>query len=98
MAAEASKKYATNPDYRGLPYHVDITNLESLNTMIDFTVKEGGRLDYAVNSAGVRIRTSDLSCGWRQENSKYSLSGTTIRSNRFRINLWEKLTLLILSA
>jgi NAD(P)-dependent dehydrogenase (short-subunit alcohol dehydrogenase family) len=55
-AAEASKKWATNPAYRGLPCHVDITDLESLNRMIEFTIKEGGgRIDYAVNSAGVSI-------------------------------------------
>ena len=54
-AAETSKQFATNPEYRGLSCYVDITELDSLNKMMDFTLKEGGRVDYAVNAAGVSL-------------------------------------------
>ena len=52
-AAEISKKHASNPEYRPLVYKVDITDADSVQNMMAFTIKECGRVDYAVNSAGV---------------------------------------------
>lgn len=52
-AAEDSKKLATNPKYRPLAIQVDVTKPESVLAMVEQTVKEFGRIDYSVNSAGV---------------------------------------------
>lgn len=52
-SAEKSNQYATNPQYRSLAVEVNITEPESVQKMVDFTVKELGRVDYFVNSAGV---------------------------------------------
>ena len=52
-AATESLSVATNPKYRALIMQVDVTKEEGVNAMIDETMKEFGRIDYAVNSAGV---------------------------------------------
>lgn len=52
-AAAESKKYATNPEYQSLAIKVDIADEPAVQQMVDRTVKEFGRIDYAVNSAGV---------------------------------------------
>ena len=52
-AAEISKKHASNPNYQAVVCKVDVANADSVQNMIDFTTKEHGRLDYAVNAAGV---------------------------------------------
>lgn len=52
-AAAESKKYATNPEYQSLAIEVDIADETAVQDMVDRTVKEFGRIDYAVNSAGV---------------------------------------------
>ncbi|TGO68480.1 hypothetical protein BOTNAR_0024g00310 [Botryotinia narcissicola] len=51
-AAETARKYASHPDFRTLIIGVDIADAESVQKMIDVTVKEFGRIDYAVNGAG----------------------------------------------
>lgn len=51
--AVKSKEYATNPKYRAVSIKVDVTKLASVQAMVDFAVKEFGRIDYSVNSAGV---------------------------------------------
>ncbi|KAK9773202.1 hypothetical protein SCAR479_10119 [Seiridium cardinale] len=51
-AAEESQKYAKHPQYRSLALKVDITDEGSVQSMVDATVKEFGRIDYSVNSAG----------------------------------------------
>lgn len=38
-----------------LIFGVDVADAESVQKMIDVTVKEFGRIDYAINGAGVRI-------------------------------------------
>ena len=53
LNAEKSKTYATNPEYRALAMKVDTANLDSVQEMVDFTIKEFDRIDYSVNSAGV---------------------------------------------
>ncbi len=54
-AAEASKALATNQGYRAFGVKVDITDTASVQSMVDYAVKKFGRVDYCVNSAGVRI-------------------------------------------
>lgn len=52
-AAGESKCYAQNPNYRAIAVAVDVTDPSSVQEMVDQTVKEFGRIDYSVNSAGV---------------------------------------------
>lgn len=52
-AAEESKSISRNADYRPLALKVDIASEDSVQSMVDTTVKEFGRVDYSVNSAGV---------------------------------------------
>lgn len=52
MAAE-SLKLAANPDYRVLTLQVDVTKEKDVDAMVCVAIKEFGRIDYAVNSAGV---------------------------------------------
>ena len=54
-AAEKSKGFATNSHFRTMALRVDVTDPNSVQSMVDATVKEFGRIDYNVNSAGVRI-------------------------------------------
>ena len=53
-AAEKSKSFATNSHFRTMALRVDVTDPSSVQSMVDATVKEFGRIDYNVNSAGVR--------------------------------------------
>lgn len=57
-AAAESKKYATNAEYQSLVIKVDMADEAAVQNMVDHIVKEFGRIDYAVNSAGV----SSLQC------------------------------------
>ncbi|KAI2629149.1 NAD(P)-binding protein [Hypomontagnella submonticulosa] len=52
-AAEESQKYATNADFRALAVKVNIADEDSVQNMVDTTVKEFGRIDYSINSAGM---------------------------------------------
>lgn len=52
--AEKSKAFATNPAYRAVAIRVDTTDPESVQAMVDFTIKEFGQISYSINSAGVR--------------------------------------------
>ncbi|KAL1846317.1 hypothetical protein Daus18300_014300 [Diaporthe australafricana] len=54
-AATESKKYATNAEYQSLVVKVDVADEAAVQEMVDRVVKEFGRIDYAVNSAGVSI-------------------------------------------
>lgn len=58
--AEKSKAYATNPAYKALSITVDTTDQASVQEMVDFTIKEFGRINYSINSAGVCILNSFL--------------------------------------
>lgn len=53
QSASASKALATNQDYRFLVVEVDVTNEASVETMISNVLTEFGRIDYALNCAGV---------------------------------------------
>ena len=48
-----SLKHASNPEYRAVFYEVDVTSPDSVQNMIDFAIGEFGRIDYAINIAGV---------------------------------------------
>ncbi|KAM0804373.1 hypothetical protein BDR22DRAFT_885635 [Usnea florida] len=52
-SAEQSKSLASHSEYRYLVVHVDITDAESVQAMVDAAVKEFGRIDYSVNCAGI---------------------------------------------
>lgn len=52
-AAAESKKYATDAEYQSLVIKVDVADEASVQQMVDQVAKEFGRIDYAVNSAGV---------------------------------------------
>ncbi|CAD6441949.1 02d7f978-1715-47b3-a846-c8a4d5f6e392 [Sclerotinia trifoliorum] len=52
-SAIESKKYASNPAYRAISIRVDITDENSVQAMVDAAIKEFGRIDYNVNSAGI---------------------------------------------
>ncbi|MCJ1333643.1 hypothetical protein MMC10_010343 [Thelotrema lepadinum] len=53
QAVEESKRWAINPDYRAIAVQVDVASPESVQSMVDSTVREFGRIDHSVNSAGV---------------------------------------------
>lgn len=52
-AAEKSKKFAANANYCAIAVEVDVTDPASVQAMVEATVKEFGKIDYNVNSAGV---------------------------------------------
>ena len=52
-AAEESVQIATNPNYRQICIKVDVSDLASVEGMVEDAVKCFGRIDYSVNSAGV---------------------------------------------
>ncbi|KAF2249630.1 oxidoreductase [Trematosphaeria pertusa] len=52
-SSEESKKYATNKGYRTATFKMNVQDDQSVQDMVDFVVKEFGRLDYAVNGAGI---------------------------------------------
>ncbi|KAI1078225.1 hypothetical protein F5B20DRAFT_582456 [Whalleya microplaca] len=54
-AANASRELATNTDYEALAVRVDVSNEESVKSLVDTTVKTFGRIDYLVNSAGLGV-------------------------------------------
>jgi NAD(P)-dependent dehydrogenase (short-subunit alcohol dehydrogenase family) len=54
-AAEESKRYATHASYRGPSLVVDVASFESVQKMVDECIRRFGKIDYFVNSAGVRI-------------------------------------------
>ncbi|KAL4772927.1 hypothetical protein BDW60DRAFT_222134 [Aspergillus nidulans var. acristatus] len=52
-SAEESKQYATNVDYEAAYFVVNVKDEVKVNEMVDFVVSKFGRIDYAVNAAGV---------------------------------------------
>ncbi|CAN8097863.1 unnamed protein product [Discula destructiva] len=54
-AAEESKKYAKNAQYKAISVKVEISDEESVKNLFATAVKEFGRVDYAVNSAGIDL-------------------------------------------
>ena len=52
-AAEESKKFTENASFKATAVKVDITDEASVDEMVQTALKEFGRIDYSVNSAGV---------------------------------------------
>ena len=52
-AAKESKKFAVHGSFKAIAVKVDITDEASVDNMVQTTLKEFGRIDYSVNSAGV---------------------------------------------
>ncbi|KAI1453661.1 NAD(P)-binding protein [Annulohypoxylon moriforme] len=52
-AAEESKQFATIPGFRAIAIHVDVTQEDSVKSMVDTVMKEFRRIDYSINSAGM---------------------------------------------
>ena len=74
-SAEKSKDFAKNPHYRAITARVDVTNPESVQNMVDTTIKEFGRIDCSVNCAGVS-----------QPAVRFDLSPS--KTNFWRVNRW----------
>ena len=55
-AAAESVPLATNPKYRPIAVQVDVTDESSVDNMVSEMVETFGRVDYAVNCAGVYLR------------------------------------------
>ncbi|ROV96207.1 hypothetical protein VSDG_04999 [Cytospora chrysosperma] len=55
--AEESKSVARHPDYQVLAIKLDIGDERSVQSLVKATVKEFGRIDYAVNSAGIDLES-----------------------------------------
>lgn len=55
-----SKKYASNKDYQATTFKMNVQDEKSVQEIVDFMIKEYGRLDYAVNAAGVSRILSEL--------------------------------------
>lgn len=51
-SSEESKKYASNQGYQTAIFEMNVQDDKSVQAMVDFVVKDFGRLDYAVNAAG----------------------------------------------
>ncbi|RAL08540.1 NAD(P)-binding protein, partial [Aspergillus homomorphus CBS 101889] len=51
-----SKAVATNPDFRALVLPVDVSLEQSVEQMMSEVVASFGRIDYAVNSAGIGVQ------------------------------------------
>ncbi|KAL8784420.1 MAG: hypothetical protein Q9195_009048 [Heterodermia aff. obscurata] len=52
-AADASQKLATKDGYQVIAMHVDVTDRNSVRKVVAATLKEFGRIDFNINSAGV---------------------------------------------
>ena len=52
-AADESKRLNSNRDYQAQTIQVDVSDRTSVQDMINKTVQLFGKIDYAVNSAGV---------------------------------------------
>lgn len=52
-SSEESKNYASSKEYQTTTFEMNVQDEKSVQAMVDFVVKEFGRLDYAINAAGV---------------------------------------------
>lgn len=62
-SSEESKKYAGNKEYQTTIFEINVQDDKSVQAMVDFVFKQFGRLDYAVNAAGVSVPTSQANPG-----------------------------------
>jgi NAD(P)-dependent dehydrogenase (short-subunit alcohol dehydrogenase family) len=54
-SSELSKKHASSSEYHTTTFKMDVSDAASVQAMVDFVVAKFGRLDYAVNAAGVSL-------------------------------------------
>ncbi|KAL5401959.1 hypothetical protein PMIN03_011085 [Paraphaeosphaeria minitans] len=59
-AAQASKAHASNPVYSAVAVHVDVTDVSSVQKMVDVALEGEGRIDHFVHSAGVGSESFSL--------------------------------------
>lgn len=52
-SSEESKDFATNEKYKTSVFKMNVQDAQSVQDMVDYVVKQYGRLDYCVNGAGV---------------------------------------------
>ncbi|PVI03083.1 NAD(P)-binding protein [Periconia macrospinosa] len=58
--AEQSKALAASPDFKSSGFAVDVTDSQSVQSLVRFAVNEFGRIDYLINAAGVRSRSAAM--------------------------------------
>ena len=51
---EQCEKISKHPEFRALAIGVDVVDEDSVKSMVQTAMKIFGRIDYSVNSAGVR--------------------------------------------
>lgn len=61
--AEESKKIAVHANFRAVTVQVDVTDEAAVKEMAEIAIKEFGRIDYCVHSAGVSVPFSNLYFG-----------------------------------
>lgn len=86
-AAEESRKLAIHDNYQARGWRIDVTDQGSVDDLVKKTVKEFGRIDYLVNSAGVGSLCLFVVCShgqlsWSQEENDAYVS--IIDSARFQ--------------
>ena len=57
--ASESQSFRRHPSYRAIALAVNVSQEDDVNSMVEKTVQEFGRIDYAVNSAGVSFLFSE---------------------------------------
>ena len=88
-AAKESLGVARNSDYRAISIHVDITQETDVWNMVQKTCSEFGRIDYAVNSAGVGLASVECCLSTDEMGLSRSQAGA---EKTFRNGLWPTLT------
>lgn len=56
--AELCQKISKHPEFRAIAVTVDIVDEDSVESMVQTGIKEFGRIDYSIHSAGVGKQTS----------------------------------------
>ena len=54
-AAEECKGLAVSTDFKSIGLPVDVTDAKSVQSLVEFALKEFGRIDYLVNAAGASV-------------------------------------------
>jgi NAD(P)-dependent dehydrogenase (short-subunit alcohol dehydrogenase family) len=55
-AAEECKGLAVSTDFISIGLSVDVTDVKSVQSLVELALKEFGRIDYLVNAAGASVR------------------------------------------
>lgn len=54
-SSEESKRYASIKEYKTTTFEMNVQDDNSVKAVVEFVVKELGRLDYTLNAAGVSL-------------------------------------------